>query len=78
MTLLKLNPGHSQLEQFAVPLLIQALNAERELARIEAATTLGELGAAAKPAVEPLKKLLNDQSPVVRKAAEEALQKLQK
>jgi HEAT repeat protein len=77
-TLLKINPGNPKLEEFAIPLLIKALESDRELARIEASVALGELGAVAQPAIEPLKKLLNDPSPAVRAAAEQALQSLQK
>ena len=48
-----------------------------EVARVEAALMLGELGEHAKSAVEPLKALLADPSPNVRRAAAEALKKLE-
>jgi HEAT repeat protein len=74
--LLKIRPGNEKLEEFAVPLLVSALSSEEELARIEAALTLGELGEIAKPAVEDLQRLLEDESQAVRGAAQQALQAL--
>jgi HEAT repeat protein len=75
-TLLKIMPNAPKLQKFAAPLLIRALNSERELARAEAARTLGELGELAKPAIPRLKELLEDESPMVRDSASAALQKL--
>jgi HEAT repeat protein len=75
--LIKINPNDAPLILRAVPLLIEALGSDRELARLEATVALGELGKVAKPAIEPLKKLLTDESPDVRAAAEEAIRKLE-
>lgn len=76
--LIRILPNDAQLIARAVPLLIGGLQNERELVRLEAAVALGDLGAAAKGAIEPLKKLLTDESPSVRAAAAEAIGKLEK
>jgi HEAT repeat protein len=74
--LLKIRPGEQRLKDLAIPMMIQALQSDRELVRYEAAMTLGDLGKDAESAIEPLKKLLNDEVPAVRMAAEEALKKI--
>ena len=74
--LLKILPDSPNLPKFAAPLLIRGLNSEREVVRAECATSLGDLGVHAKPAVARLKKLLEDDSPLVRDAAAGALKKL--
>lgn len=61
----------------AVPLLISALTHEMELARIEAATALGEMGPAAQTALPALRELLEYDTPPVRAAAEEAIKKIE-
>ena len=75
--LLQIQPNETKLAAVAAPLLIQALANEREMIRAEAASALGELGGAGKPAVPQLKKLLTDSSELVRKAAAEALKKIE-
>ncbi len=75
--LLKIQPGNAELTKLAVPLLIKALSDERELVRAEVATSLGELGVAAKDALVPLQKVAaEDSSLMVRAAAAEAVTKL--
>jgi HEAT repeat protein len=75
--LLKIQPGNAELTKLAVPLLIKALSDERELVRAEVATSLGELGVAAKDALVPLQKVVaEDSSLMVRAAAAEAVKKL--
>lgn len=74
--LLQIVPRSERLVAFAAPLLIEALNSDREVVRAEAASALGDLGDPAKPAVPRLKQLLEDESPMVRKAAAAALKKL--
>ncbi|MFV1964182.1 MAG: HEAT repeat domain-containing protein [Pirellulaceae bacterium] len=75
--LLKIRPNDTRLQNLAVPLLTQGLESDRELVRYEAAITLGDLGEVAKSAIEPLRKLLEDEVPAVRVAATEALKKLE-
>jgi HEAT repeat protein len=74
--LLKIHPQNPRLQAFAVPLLIGGLQHEREQVRLEAATTLGELGQAAKESLPTLKKALEDESPLVRVAAAEAIERI--
>ncbi len=74
---LKIAPEDAQLKKTAVQYLIKALSDVREQVRIEAAYTLGELGAVAKPATDALKKAEKDGSPAVREAATYALGQLQ-
>jgi HEAT repeat protein len=74
--LLQIQPGDRRLVSMAVPLLIEALAADDSLVRREAALALGNLGAAARAAVEPLKARLGDDDPSVREAAAEALAKI--
>jgi HEAT repeat protein len=57
--------------------LIGALQHERELVRVEAALTLGDLGAIAKPALPALKERFSDSSAAVQNAAKEAVQKIE-
>ena len=74
--LLEIDPGDRKLAERTVPLLIGALENERDGVRAEAARTLGGLGDIAEPAIGPLKKLLDDESPEVRQAAKKALGQL--
>jgi HEAT repeat protein len=61
----------------AVPVLRKALRGERDLARLEAAEALGELGQAAASAV-PILELVSEDDPLpaVRAAAAAALAKI--
>lgn len=77
--LLKILPEDREIRQRAIPLLVQALSSERELARLEAAISLGDLGVKTKPVLAKLQELAeHDESPAVRQAAAESLQRLAK
>jgi HEAT repeat protein len=77
--LLQIQPTDKALHVVAVPLFMGAVeNAEIDRVRFEAATALGNIGPAAKPAVDVLKKAAeSDDSPMVREAAAEALKKIE-
>ena len=77
--LLQIRPGDQQLEAKALPLLIEALNHEQELVRVEAATCLGGIASAATPEIIAKLKELADKDPDdrVREAAAEAAKKLE-
>jgi HEAT repeat protein len=60
-----------------VPVLARGLADRDERSRLESVISLGELGAAAKPAVDALTKAAsNDSSPAVREAAGDALKQI--
>ena len=61
--LLQIRPGDQQLEAKALPLLIEALNHEQELVRVEAATCLGGMASAATPEIIAKLKELADKVP---------------
>ena len=61
-----------------LPFSIDALSDERAHIRVEAAYSLGELGAAAKSSVAALKAAMDDDNPAVRIAVAEALEKIEK
>ncbi len=73
---LKISPADAQLQVKAVPRLIKALTDVRDHVRVEAAYTLGELGAVAQSATAALQKAQEDSNPAVREAASHALQQL--
>jgi len=75
--LLKIEPDNKAQVAAAVPVLRKALRGERDLARLEAATALGELGQAAASAV-PILELVSEDDPLaaVRNAAAVALGKI--
>jgi HEAT repeat protein len=75
--LLKIDPEDKTHFETAIPLLRRALRGEREMARIEAAVALGDIGPAATAAV-PILELVSedDSSKAVRSAAAEALAKI--
>jgi len=75
--LLKIEPGNATYFEQAVPRLRKALRSEREMARVEAARALGEIGAPAKSAI-PMLELMSDGDPseAVRAAAAAALRAL--
>jgi len=62
---LKIRPDDRELFAQAVPLLERALDSEREMVRLEAAVSLGEIGAAAAAAV-PALELVAENDPVER------------
>ncbi len=60
----------------AMPLLIEALGNQSEPIRIEAAQALGAMGKKALPALEPLKKMLDDEK--TKEAAQKAIESIEK
>ncbi len=74
---LKIKPNDASLFESAVPLLRRALRGDRELARLEAAVALGDIGSAAAAAV-PLLELVSEEDPArqVRAAAAAAIEKI--
>jgi HEAT repeat protein len=76
--LLQIVPDDESLAETAVPYLIEGLEFEEDLAREEAARSLGRLGPSARAAVTKLQELAeNDPSPAVRAAASQALEQIQ-
>jgi HEAT repeat protein len=74
---LKIQPEDKSLFDAAIPRLQKALLAQEELARLEAAVSLGDIGPAASAAVATLELLAEDDpSRAVRSAAAAALEKL--
>jgi len=74
---LKIEPGNTALFQQAVPLLRRALRGENDLARLEAAVALGDIGPAAAGAI-PILELVSEEDPLpgVRSAARRALARI--
>jgi HEAT repeat protein len=74
---LKIEPGNTEFFETAMPRLRKALKAESDLARLEAAVALGEIGPHAKTAI-PILEVVEEDDPVraVRAAAAEALRKI--
>lgn len=74
---LKINPQDASLFESAIPLLRRALRGDREMARLEAAVVLGDIGSAAATAI-PILELVSeeDSSKPVRAAAAAALEKI--
>lgn len=74
---LKVKPGDASLFEAAIPRLRGALRADREVARLEAAVALGDIGPAAASAI-PILELVSEDDPVkqVREAAAAALDKI--
>ncbi|MFM7033986.1 MAG: HEAT repeat domain-containing protein [Planctomycetia bacterium] len=75
--ILKIEPGSSEHFETAIPLLRKALRSDNDLARLEAAVALGEIGASAEAAI-PILEVVSDNDPVraVRSAATEALSRI--
>jgi HEAT repeat protein len=75
--LLKIEPENKSQAEAAVPVLRKALRGPRDLARLEAAAALGDLGSMASSAV-PILELVSEDDPLpaVRKAAAESLAKI--
>ncbi len=76
---LKIQPNDKSLFEIAIPKLRHTLNQERELARLEAAVALGEIGPPAASAL-PLLEMLAEEDPSrnVRAAAADAVDRIQK
>jgi HEAT repeat protein len=74
--LLQIGPMTDELVKTAVPLLTGALTSPRELVRIEAAMSLGQIGKPAAAALPALEKSRQDPSSSVRGAAAEAIGKI--
>jgi HEAT repeat protein len=74
---LKIKPEDATLFDAAIPKLRRALQREQELARLEAAIALGEIGPRAATAL-PMLELLAEEDPsrTVRAAAEEAVRRI--
>jgi HEAT repeat protein len=74
---LKIDPADSGLVETAVPMLRKALRGDRDMVRLEAAVSLGDIGKAAASAVPILELVAEEDSvPSVRAAAAEALAKI--
>ena len=76
--LLRIQPEDRPLKALAVPLLAKALEeSEKELVKVEVATSLGTIGPMAQAAIPALEKAAkDDESPAVRAAAAAALKKI--
>jgi HEAT repeat protein len=74
--LVRIDPKDTKLAASAVPALIKGLSDERPLVRAESASTLGELGAAAKAALPELKKAADDDDANVSAAAKQAVEQI--
>ncbi len=74
---LKIEPADAALVEKAIPLLKRVLRGDRDMARLEAAVSLGDIGAAAGSAI-PILELVSEEDSVsaVRAAAAEALAKI--
>jgi HEAT repeat protein len=75
--LTRIDPGRPEIIETGLPILTEALQSDRDLLRAEAASTLAEIGEAARPALPALRAALNDPSPSVRQAAETALERIE-
>ncbi|MBW3597300.1 MAG: HEAT repeat domain-containing protein [Planctomycetes bacterium] len=73
----RIDPGQPAVAEIGVPILIESLQSDREVIRVEAASTLGELGAYAKAALPALKQALNDKSQRVQEAAKKAIARME-
>lgn len=74
--LVRIDPNDKQLAAAAVPAMVVLLADSRELVRAEAASTLGELGSAAKAALHDLKKASADANPTVSAAAKRSIERI--
>lgn len=75
--MVRIDPGQPRIAEVGVPLLAKALQSDREVVRVEAASTLGELGESAQAALPALKGALRDQSPAVQEAAQKAIERIE-
>jgi HEAT repeat protein len=74
--LLQIEGKSDRLVKMAVPMFSDLLNDEREMRRVEAARSLGEIGPAASSALPRLKELAESDTPAVRGVAREAITKI--
>lgn len=74
--LLQIEGKDPQLVKTAIPIFMGLLKDERELRRIEAARSLGEIGPAAAAALPQLKELSESDNPAVRSAATAAIARI--
>jgi HEAT repeat protein len=74
--LLQMGPPSDEFVSTTLPLLTSALASQREMVRVEAALSLGQLGKAAASALPALEKAQQDASSNVRHAASEAIAKI--
>jgi len=74
--LLQIGPRTDELVKAALPLLSAGLSSQREMVRVDAAMSLGQLGKAAAPALPALEKSLQDPSGNVRSAASAAIKSI--
>jgi len=75
--LIRILPDEPRLVPVARVRLLKGLESDIEFVRAECAKTLGELGSAAKSALPQLKKLLDDESDMVRDAAAKAIKQIE-
>lgn len=75
--LIEILPDPRPMAAIALPRLAKGLKHENEYVRAECATAFGEIGAPARGALSELKKLLDDESEIVRQAAADAIKKIQ-
>ncbi|HEY1068294.1 MAG TPA: HEAT repeat domain-containing protein, partial [Pirellulales bacterium] len=75
--LVRVAPKSKESLTLATPILIEGLNDERAVVKVELANALGSIGPAAAEAVPALRKLATDADPELSKAATEALEKIQ-
>ena len=74
--LLQIEGKDQQLVRIALPIFTNLLQDERELRRIEAARSLGEIGSAANSALPRLRELAESDTPAVRAAATAAIARI--
>jgi HEAT repeat protein len=74
--LLQVGPKTEALVETALPVLTDSLTNDLDFVRLQSAVTLGELGPSAESAIPALEVAANDRSPVVRRAAAEAIRKI--
>jgi HEAT repeat protein len=75
---LQIAPKDQEQALNAIPLLMQALDSDNQIVRLEATIALGDLGSLAEDAV-PAVELVSEDDPVrtIRQAAEESLRRIQ-
>jgi HEAT repeat protein len=74
----RIEPENEETAALALPVLIELLQDDVALVRMEAARSLGEMGAQAQSAAESLEELLKDPNPDVRRIAKAAIEAIGK